>query len=96
MEARPLTSPCYSGHAGYPCGLYLSTPGAFDGCTVGLGKVVLKSSVPRVVLTGGERAAWLPGEVWSLEPGSHASASLLATDHSSWYPNTMFFSPIGL
>lgn len=70
-----------------PCGLYLPTLGAFDGYTLGLGKVVPKPSAPRAVLTGGPRAAWLPGEVWSLEPDSHASASLLVTDHASWCPN---------
>lgn len=66
--------------AGYPCGLYLPTLGAFSGYTLGLGKVVFKLSVPRAVLTGRQRYTWLPGEVWSLEPDSHASASLLVTD----------------
>lgn len=68
-------------------GVHVAPLGAFDGYTLVLGKVVLKLSAPRAVLTGGPRAAWLPGEVWSHEPDSHASASLLVTNHASWCPN---------
>lgn len=72
--------------AGYPRGLYYPTLGAFDGYTLGLGKVVLKLSVPRAVLTGGQKLHGFQVRSGHLSL-THASASLLVTDHASWYPN---------